>query len=253
MNKSNFTIFYFTGTGNSRYIARKISAVTGGELVDLKPKFKTNDFSPVTAEENIVFVTPTYCWQIPHIVRDWIKRVSFTGVKRAWFVMDCGSGIGNAAKCNKELCEEKGFAYMGTAKIVMPENYIAMFNAPEKAEAAEIIRKAEPSIEAAAEAIYSGAELKAPKVLPHEKLISGPFNPLFYKHSVTSKPFKVGKGCIGCGKCASLCPTNSIIIKNGKPVWGDNCTHCMACISYCPTQAIEYGRKSKGKARYHCD
>ena len=253
MNKSNFTVFYFTGTGNSRYIARKIAAVTDGELVELKTKFKTNDFSPVTAEENVVFVTPTYCYRIPQIVSEWIKRVSFTGVKRVWFVMDCGSGIGNAAKYNKELCDEKGFEYMGTAKIVMPENYIAMFNAPEKDEAARIIRNADPFIEAAAETIYSGNKLKSPRFFPHDMLISGSVNPLFYKYSVTSKPFKAGKSCIGCGKCASLCPTNSIIIKNGKPLWGDNCTHCMACICHCPTQAIEYGRKSKGKARYHCD
>ncbi|MDO4983660.1 MAG: EFR1 family ferrodoxin [Eubacteriales bacterium] len=253
MNKNNFTVFYFTGTGNSRYIARKIAAVADGELVELKTKFKTNDYSPVTAEENVVFVTPTYCYRIPQIVSEWIKRVSFTGVKRVWFVMDCGSGIGNAAKYNKELCDEKGFEYMGTAKIVMPENYIAMFNAPEKDEAARIIRNADPFIEAAAETIYSGNKLKSPRVFPHDMLISGSVNPLFCKYSVTSKPFKAGKSCIGCGKCASLCPTNSIIIKNGKPLWGDNCTHCMACICHCPTCAIEYGRKSKGKARYHCD
>ena len=34
-------------------------------------------------------------------------------------------------------------------------------------------------------------------------------------------------------------------------VWGKNCTHCMACICYCPKEAIEYGKKSKGKPRYH--
>ena len=32
---------------------------------------------------------------------------------------------------------------------------------------------------------------------------------------------------------------------------GKNCTHCMACICYCPKEAIEYGKKSKGKPRYH--
>ena len=31
----------------------------------------------------------------------------------------------------------------------------------------------------------------------------------------------------------------------------DSRTHCMACICYCPKEAIEYGKKSKGKPRYH--
>ena len=57
--------------------------------------------------------------------------------------------------------------------------------------------------------------------------------------------------CIGCGRCVELCPLNNVHLKNGKPVWGKNCTHCMACICYCPKEAIEYGRKSKGKPRYH--
>ena len=59
--------------------------------------------------------------------------------------------------------------------------------------------------------------------------------------------------CVGCGKCAKMCPLNNIELKNSKPVWGKNCTHCMACICLCPTEAIEYGKKSVGKPRYHLD
>ena len=57
--------------------------------------------------------------------------------------------------------------------------------------------------------------------------------------------------CTGCGQCVRRCPLNNITLQTGKPVWGQNCTHCMACICYCPTEAIEYGKKSLGKPRYH--
>ena len=40
-------------------------------------------------------------------------------------------------------------------------------------------------------------------------------------------------------------------LDNDKPVWESHCTHCMACICYCPKEAIEYGKKSIGKPRYH--
>ena len=59
------------------------------------------------------------------------------------------------------------------------------------------------------------------------------------------------KTCIGCGKCVKNCPMNNIRLKDGKPIWGKKCTHCMACICYCPMEAIEYGKKSIGKPRYH--
>ena len=62
---------------------------------------------------------------------------------------------------------------------------------------------------------------------------------------------KAIRGCIGCGKCEKLCPLNNITLQNARPVWGSNCTQCMACICYCPTRAIEYGKKSAGKPRYH--
>ena len=62
--------------------------------------------------------------------------------------MDCGSEIGNAAKYNRSLAEQKQLHYMGTAQIIMPENYIAMFNAPQVDEAQQITAKAEPDIQA---------------------------------------------------------------------------------------------------------
>lgn len=44
--------------------------------------------------------------------------------------------------------------------------------------------------------------------------------------------------CIGCGKCAVLCPMNNISIKDGKATPKDSCTMCYRCISNCPKQAI---------------
>ena len=41
---------------------------------------------------------------------------------------------------------KKKFQYMGTAQILMPENYIAMFDAPKAEEARKIVTKAEPVI-----------------------------------------------------------------------------------------------------------
>lgn len=246
-------IFCFTGTGNSRYIASKLAAVTGEELVNIGPKIKDGDTSPIVTDGRAVFITPTYAWRIPKIAESWILKVDFRGADKAWFVMDCGSEIGNAAKYNARLCADKGFAYMGTAQVIMPENYIAMFNAPEKAEARRIIVNAASVIDGIAEKLKSGEPFAKPRGNLYDRLMSSVANPLFYRFAVRAKAFHADDRCIGCGKCASLCPLNNIRLEGGKPVWGRNCTHCMACIAYCPTEAIEYGRKSVGKPRYHLD
>ena len=165
--------------------------------------------------------------------------------------MDCGGEIGNAAKYNKDIAEQKNLCYMGTAQIVMPENYIAMFSAPQKEEAQKIVSKAEPSILNAIEHIEKGQEFSLPRKNLYDRFMSGPINPIFYKFFVKADAFYAKKSCIGCGKCAKNCPVNNIELKNNLPVWGNKCTHCMACICYCPAEAIEYGKKGVGKPRYH--
>lgn len=244
-------IFYFSGTGNSKYVATRIADALGDELFSLNARIKANDTSAVEVGGRLVIVTPTHAWRLPRVVQDWLMRTELVGAGQVWIVMTCGSEIGNAAQYNRALCAKKGLTYMGTAQVIMPENYIAMFDAPQAAEAREIVKRTEPFIDSAAECIAAGRALPPPRNNFSDRVKSGPVNPAFYAFCVRARAFAASDACIGCGKCAQLCPTNNVSIQNGKPVWGDNCNHCMACICYCPTEAIEYGKKSLGKPRYH--
>ena len=244
-------ILYFSGTGNSRHVAKRMAAELDDQLLDLNERIKAEDTSPVETGEDLVVVTPTYAWRIPRLVRDWLLNTRMAGAKRVWFVMTCGSEIGSAAGYNRALCQAKGLACMGTVQIVMPENYIAMFHAPEVEEARQIVARAEPAIDAAIAAVRAGRTFAPTRNNLYGRFMSGPVNPAFYSFFVKAKAFRVGDGCTGCGRCAKLCPMNNITLRVGKPVWGDRCTHCMACICYCPAEAIEYGRKSVGQPRYH--
>lgn len=198
----------------------------------------------------LILIVPTYAWRIPRVVSDWLIKTEFASAERIWFVMDCGSEIGDAAKYNRRLAEQKNLQYMGTAQIVMPENYIALFATPEAEEAGEIVQKAQPDVEAAIASVQAGRKFPAPRNNMGYRIMSGIINPFFYRLIVKADPFRVSDACVGCGQCASKCPLNNIELRSGKPVWGKQCTHYMACISYCPAKAIEYGKRSVGKPRY---
>lgn len=140
---------------------------------------------------------------------------------------------------------------MGTAQVIMPENYIAMFGAPKAEEARKIVKNAEPAIMDIIAHIKAKQPFAVPRNNLYDRLMSGPVNPIFYHFFVKSDAFRTDAACVGCGQCVKNCPLNNIALKDRKPVWGKQCTHCMACICYCPTEAIEYGKKSVGKPRYH--
>lgn len=243
-------IIYFSGTGNSEYVANEIGKAIDDEVFNLFSKIRDEDYSTISSDKPWIVVVPTYAWRIPRIVETWLKKTTLTGHKDIYFVMTCAGAIGNAGKYIEKLCHSKQMVYQGTYQIIMPENYLALFNSSDKDEAISIIEKAKPQILKTIEIIKYKKKHLETKTGIKGCLNSSIVNEIFYPLFVHAKKFHVTDACIKCGKCKNLCPLNNISIQQGKPVWSDKCTHCMACINRCPKQAIEYGKHTKGKPRY---
>ena len=62
-------VLTFTGTGNSRYVARRIADALGEPLLSINDRFRAGDTAPVETGERLILVTPTYAWRIPRVVR----------------------------------------------------------------------------------------------------------------------------------------------------------------------------------------
>lgn len=245
-------ILYFSGTGNSRFAAQFLARQLGDEAADAGAYIKAGERAEFHSERPWVFVAPTYSWQMPHLFARWIRDGAFSGSDEAYFLLTCGGEIGNAGQYTQQLCEEKGLRHCGTRAVVMPENFIAMFNAPGPEEAKAIVEAAKPVLQGYGEQIARGAPLGQEKCGVLDRLKSGAVNRGFYRFFVKADPYYVTDACVGCGKCVSGCVLNNITLTDGRPVWGSNCTQCMACICGCPMGAIEYGKKSPGKPRYQC-
>ena len=50
----------------------------------------------------------------------------------------------------------------------------------------------------------------------------------------------IPRECIGCGKCAAVCPTGAAVNDNGKISWNKElCTECFRCVDVCAPHARE--------------
>ena len=245
-------VLYFSGTGNSAYVAKRIGAATGDGVLDLFERIRGHNVSALRSERPWVVVAPTYAWRLPRAVERWLKETELLGSEKLYFVLTCGESMGNAGAYLEKLAAAKGLLNLGCAAVTMPENYIAMFETPGREEALETIAGAERAIDELARRIGRGEALPRPAVSWKDRLLSGAVNRIFFPACVHARKFRVTEKCISCGRCAEVCPLANIRMEDGAPVWGEKCTHCMACICRCPAEAIEYGRHSEGLPRYVC-
>ena len=247
-------IIYFTGTGNSKYVAEAIAERLDDETVCANQYVREKKSGTFESEKPFVFVFPVYLSTSPTVFRDFIEKSTFLGNMNAYFVPTCASADGSVPNSSKDLCDRMGtLKYRGCRKVCMPQNYVILFKPFEETKKDEYYKNAETVLDEICETVKEGGELPEKPASNFEyvstKLVEKWYNSSFTK----TRFFKAGDACISCGLCEKNCPTDSIKMNGEKPVWVNKvCIHCMACISYCPTQAIEFGRLSKGKKRHTC-
>lgn len=265
-------IIYFSGTGNSRFVAEFMAEKLSEEIVDSLELIKAGKTPEYFSEKPWVFVAPTYGWRIPKVFEEFIRSLKLEGSKDAFFVLTCGSDTGGAGRLLSLLCQDLDLHYRGLLEVVMPENYLALFSVPSVEKSRKIVKKALPVIENGISLIRLDRDFPIIKDSKADALKSGFANRFFYNKLVKDKKFHTTDKCISCGKCVELCPLNNITMevqaegldKDGnanidghkgsgskmRPKWNGNCTHCMRCICYCSEEAIEYGKGTKKKRRY---
>ena len=68
-------IFYFSATGNSKYVAQRLAEATGDTAVSIL------DWSgrpvSVSSSERLGIVTPDYCGGVPSVAADFLKTTRF--------------------------------------------------------------------------------------------------------------------------------------------------------------------------------
>ncbi len=248
-------ILYFSGTGNSRYVAQGLANLTGDTCHSLTPYLQKKENLVLESDNAFAIVCPVYAWRIPKVIEKLLLNASLsckTGKAKVYFVVTCGAEPGCTNKYVKALCLRKGWEYMGTCGIVMPDNYVVLYPVNELADCMRRISRAAAVLPAVADMIKASQPFRESKDSLLDKIKSNIVNPVFYTFLVKSSGFYTQPSCNSCGKCVKICPLGNITLheKSKTPRWGRNCTHCMACINLCPNRAIEYKMVTRDRKRY---
>ena len=284
-------IFYFSGTGNTKWAASKLAAATREDLISIAPYMRADDSSHNLAEpfilkenERLGFVFPVHGWRVPKLVREFIctmkilressdatvenKAKADDNLKNrpfAYCVCTAGDSIGlTIENLNEVISQNPSLQALGITEVsssyslIMPESYIGLPFMDVDPKEREIRKKENAAQELAVvcEEIFDRKEgisrlVKGPIPWFFTKVVGGFFENVL----ITDKRFHVEKDrCVKCGICANICPVGNIKGGHGEyPVWlhHKDCLTCFTCYHHCPHHAIEFGNQTQKKGQYY--
>ena len=209
-------IFYFTGTGNSLFAARKIADTTGARIISIPQVIREQQNY---ADDCIGFVYPQYANGLPKMVRSFIANNSFKA--DYFFAVDLYSLI--HIKTLGEIASLIPLNY--GAYLKTPFNFTFLLNAPKNPK--PILEKAEKRLDVIINEISNrtGKPVKASKAIGNATKYFGEVK------------FKVTNSCTNCGTCVTVCPAGNISL-DGDVRFDGKCENCFACVNLCPAHAV---------------
>ena len=242
-SRSEQQLFYFTGTGNSLYVAKQIeeNPLSIPQVLGQEPLEFTAD--------RIGIVAPVYGHEVPPMVKEFMKKAVFH-TDYFYMILTYGNRHGGAAQLAKGLCGECGITASYINVIWMVDNWLPSFDMEEQ-------KRIDKNVEGQIAAVL--ADLNAGRQMISEVTEADRAAHRQFLENMSRMPadawqhlLRVTEACVGCGICEKVCPSASIRVVDGKAThFPGNCQTCLACVHACPQKAIGLTVPEKNpQARY---
>ncbi|MHB8132147.1 MAG: EFR1 family ferrodoxin [Mobilitalea sp.] len=253
-------IYYFTGTGNSLFVAKDIAEKTGAVLI---PIASLKDRKSIITDADIIgIVFPVYYGELPIIIDKFVRKIEGISGKYIFAVCTYGGAADASLRILKRIIRSSGGVLSAAYGVHMPQNAFLKPKENHQKLFMEWKKKLEfidKNTKAKAEGVfYSNVLLELLFIPIHVFLIKPVMNKHFRRISnlppnlkteehmhAMDMNFKTNEDCNGCGTCSKVCPVDNIIISDSRPTWLHHCENCLACYNWCPNKAIQGGMSTK--------
>lgn len=236
-------IYYYTATGNSLVIARKIAERVGDcELIPITAQSAVREAEPAA---RIGFVFPIFAWGPPRTVEEFITKVALADAAYVFAIASCGGTAANTLPRIRSVLRKKG-AELHAGFIVRSAGYLKKGDGKASSMITTVRNLSGPLFgteeERLPEIITAINECRAAK--PEKNAFWGAALGSFFhdqakkQFAVMDKTYTVAESCTGCGTCSRICPRMNIRIEGSTPTWRHDCDFCFACATWCPSKAI---------------
>ncbi|MBN2878700.1 MAG: EFR1 family ferrodoxin [Clostridia bacterium] len=245
----NIVIVYFTGTNGTKMAAEELKIDFGKKGMSVQ--MFSLDLSKVTSldegneafesADRLVVMYPVYSFDAPKPIFRWIKTLPEMKSLKTAVISVSGGGDERSNRtcrnhCIREL-EKKGCKIDYETMITMPSNFAV--TAPDQMNQL-LIRALSAKAAKISEDILRGIVSRRKRSVGlAQAIMSFGFNSS--GRIVFGKSLNASSKCTDCKWCQNNCPTQNILIENGKMKTLTNCTWCMRCVYGCPVGAISAG------------
>ena len=234
-------VLYFSGTGNSRFIARQFAQLTGGEIHSIEEPL---DFASLLgASRQVTFVYPIYGSCVPLIMRQFVEghRLSLPGKE---IVILCTQALfsGDGARVFTDLLRGIDCAVVYGEHFQMPSNIpnTKLFPMASPAKTELLAKRASARLQKIGENLERGVVVRRGFNFFSKWLGFCAQRAAFsLAEGKLRRDVRINGDCIRCQKCVKLCPMGNLALGADAMIKQQGqCTLCYRCVNQCPRQAI---------------
>lgn len=248
-------IFYFSGTGNSYQVAKKLGTkIEDCELIKITDEIKHEIY-----EDDIIgIVFPVYYFGLPKIVEELL--INFQLKSSSYLFIIATRGIPLAGGVRKQLIDILSDKISYFQYITMGDNFNIDFWDSSSNKIKELRNnKCDAIVQEIAVSINNRLKKRKFTFVDFLWFITKRFPRYGYdtylnKVYNSDNCFNVNTEiCTGCNKCVKSCPVDNIRFDKKVQWMHKNCQLCLACYHCCPVNAVQYNNDyltTIGKKQY---